>query len=166
MAGSVVIAVEGVLRSPTGQPLPEGVLLYNAFAPIVRVVLVLDDLDQDEAVHWLRTEGLKSHAELVLTDPRYQEAELRRHQLERARARSAVDLLIDPSPLNVAEALKLGISGLLFSQPRYLRPEFRPDVKGDIRRWDEVEAEVARQRDLHAADKRASEPEVVVTSPV
>jgi hypothetical protein len=132
----------------------EGILLYNSLTPVTRVGLVLDDLEVPLALQWLRVNGLNAHGELVEGDPRWQGTELREWQVERARARGPVDLLIDSDPSNAAMALKQGLTSLLFSQPQYARPEFRPDLRPEIKPWAEISSEVSRQRDLLTRDER------------
>ncbi len=40
------------------------------------------------------------------------------------------------------------MTSLLFTQPRFQRPEFRPDYQGRRRPWAELQGEVAREDQL------------------
>lgn len=161
--GLVLISLDDVLRSHLGQPISDGSTLYRAMCEVSRVGVVLDDLDLETGRGWLRRAGLVDHVEVIPGDPRFEGPALRIFQIERARARDAVSMLIDGSPANIAAALKLGVTGLLFSQPKYMRPDFRPDAFKTIKTWDQIQAELDEQIDVHTRDDRFAEPEVVTS---
>lgn len=144
----VAIALEGVLRAPIGSgPIPEGLELYRSLVTTQRVAVVLDDLDQPGAALWLKKEGL---ADYVMLHPMRPVDEDRVAQLRRLRALGGVSMVIDPDPQAVAGAMKMGITGLLFAQPKVARPEFRPDFEREPRPWDSMVAEVEFQRTVEA----------------
>lgn len=156
----ILIEVEGVLRSPTGQTITEGMALYRGLCSTGRVGLVLDSLSVAKADHWLKVEGMRSHVELIEADLRYMGVELRRYQMDRARSRDSWVVLIDSQPDNIAAALEMGITGLLFTKPAYLRPEFRPDFDKTVKPWAEIQEELQHQEDIIALDPRLNSPQV------
>ncbi len=154
MAGYVVMALEGVLASDgrgiaTSEPIAAGLQLYVALRKYYKLVLVTHE-DNDERVgRWLDQQGIKAHTLLVTGAGAGRDPRERSQQLTDLRGRGfPIDLFIDSSPAAVAGALQLGTTALLFSSPRYSRPEFRPDAKTAVREWATMEAEVRAQRDL------------------
>jgi len=71
-------------------------------------------------------------------------------------------MYVDADPTVVAEALRMGITSLLFSSPQYSRPEFRPDAPKEIRRWDDIVSERTRQQAMKAVDARFSNQDDLV----
>lgn len=148
MAGMVAVTLEGVLRTPYGNaPVPEGVQLYSALTQVFRVAVVLDDVDRDAAALWLKKEGFRDY--VLLHPQRLVDRSMpvpRLSQYQRLRAQGNVELVIDPDPAAIAGAMRLGLTGLLFAQPKIARPEFRPDYEREPRPWGEIVSEVEYQR--------------------
>lgn len=152
----VAITLEGVLRAPVGGgPVMDGVELYRALISTCRVAVVLDDMDRDGAALWLKKEGLVNY--VALHPQRLVDREMlgfdhgtrlppRVSQYRRLRAQGDLTAVIDPDPLAITGALKMGITGLLFAHPKVARPEFRHDHDISPRPWDELVAEVEYQR--------------------
>lgn len=152
----VAITLEGVLRAPIGGgPVPEGVELYRAFLSTCRVAVVLDDLDRAGAALWLKKEGLNDY--VALHPQRLVDREMlgfechtrlpaRVSQYRRLRAQNGLTMVVDPDPLAITGALKMGVTGLLFAHPKVARPEFRHDYEREPRPWSEMVAEVEFQR--------------------
>lgn len=152
MAGYVVLAIEGVLSADgrgiaTSEPIPAGTQLYVALRKYYKLVLVTHDDNEERIERWLDQQGIKSHTLLVTGAGTGRDPQERKAQLTDLRGRGfPLDLFIDSSPAAVAAALQLGVTSLLFSSPRYARPEFRPDAKTAVREWATMEAEVRAQR--------------------
>ena len=151
-----VISLEGILRGDTGDLIPEGLIMYRGFHTLGRIVLITD-LPQDLAKVWLMMHNLSDYDVLldnsVSVDP---EEPLKQRQLAVARTRGPVNMYVDADPGMVAEALRLGITAVLFSSPKYARPEYRPDAPKGIRKWDDIVAERTRQQVLKTVDTRLS----------
>lgn len=137
MSGSVLLEMQGVLRSDNGKPVAEGITLYASLAAFHRIVLVGEDADTDS--RWLKLNGLDDHAQLLIGSMDV--------ALRHARGQLALDirLLVSPSPATVAAAMHLGVTSLLFAHPRFARPEFRNDVEREPREWDAIVAEMDAQ---------------------
>ena len=152
MAGYAVMALEGVLASDgrgiaTSEPIPAGLQLYVALRKYYKLVLLTHDDHEERCERWLGQQGIKAHTMLVTGAGAGRDPLERATQLTDLRGRGfPLDLYIDSSPAAIAEALRLGVTSLLFSSPRYSRPEFRPDAKTVVREWAELEAEVRANR--------------------
>jgi hypothetical protein len=147
---TVLIALNGVLRSDANTPIREGRMLYDALIDAYRVVIMADE-PQERAEHWLKQYGVKGYAGLLtpnvmLTD----EDPLRPRQIATARALGRVDLVIDADPQVVAHCLEIEIPSLLFLHPKTSRPEWRPDNR---RSWDEITALLEKQREKEATEE-------------
>lgn len=160
MATYVAMCVEGVLARAGSapaqrQPIPEGVRLYEALRKIYKIVLLTSGSDST-VEDWLSRQGIKGYTVLA-GKPRPEDypkfADLRADQLMDLRAHGyALELFVDANPAAVARAIELGVTGLVFASPKYLRPEFRPDAETKVRAWDEIEAEIGRQNALRARE--------------
>lgn len=157
MANYVALAIEGVLlrAGPDKQPVPEGVRLYEALRKVYKVALLTSGED-DKVEDWLSRQGIKGYTALVgppRVEPYEKFAFMRSDQIKDLRSHGySIELFIDANPAAVANALHLGITGLVFASPVYARPEFRPDATTKVRAWDEIEAEVGRQNALKSQE--------------
>lgn len=154
---NVLMALEGVLRSTSGIPIREGISLYRLLCPAHRVVLCLDG-PSAEVERWLHLQGLNLHDHIADDRIGLVGMDLRSRQIAVERAMGPVDLLIDPSPDRCSTGLEMGITTLLFLQPRYIRPEFQPKRDRGLRPWAQVSEALEQQR-LLEQDPRLREPE-------
>ena len=151
---NIVFCLDGVLRSETGDFVSDGLILYRSLHTVGRVVL-LTSLDRTAADVWLMLHNLSDYDDVIDSSALLDPAEnLRTRQLQVARSRGSIDFYVDADPGMVAEAFQQGITSLLFSIPKYARPEFRPDAPKGIRKWDDIVAERTRQQAMKSADSR------------
>lgn len=136
---TAIVALEGVLKTETGDPIPEGVKLYRVLAQHYQVVIA-SDMGYAETEHWLRSNLIVGYGDIYDARYFYEGQNLRSRQLAIARSKGQVELFIDVDPSICAEALSLGVPSLLFASPKFIRT-FR-----SIKPWDELSAEVEKQR--------------------
>lgn len=149
---TVLVALDGVLRTPTGAPIPEGISLYAMLCQGFRVTLCLDGpLSQHE--RWLLNNGFTMHDDVMDDSLAMAGMDLRDRQVDVARNLGSVEMHVDPSPERVARSFQKGIVSLLFLKPAYLRPEFRPDLAKPLRPWAAIAEEIDAQAELER-DKR------------
>lgn len=158
---NIVMSLDGVIRSDTGDLIPSGFIVYRGFHSLGRVVL-LTELDRTRAEAWCVLHNMSDYDDLiddsVALDP---DEPLRLRQILVAKSRGPVDFYLDADPTWVAKALEMGMTALLFSHPTYARAEFRPDASRGVRPWSELVAERTRQQAMIAADKRLTNTELV-----
>lgn len=155
MAGYALIAIEGVLardgseRLP-GTPIAEGIRLYEALRKVHKVVLLTTMEPGEKIDHWLLVNGVRDHLSVSGRSAVYDSVvDLRKQQISELRTLGYnVELVVDSSPAVIAEAMRLGVTSLLFASPVYARPEFRPGARREIREWGAMEAEVESQATL------------------
>ncbi|MFI6495955.1 hypothetical protein [Nonomuraea typhae] len=155
MRSIAVITVDGVLRdASTSGYIALGQRLYLSLAEHWRLALIADE--PIEAI-WLAVNGFSAHQTLVQRQPEDPgDNPIRRiRQVERLRAMGAdVGLLVDPDPAVVAAVSRMGVPCLLYVDPPFARPEWRPDYWEIVTPWSEMVAELDRTRALRAADTR------------
>lgn len=136
---TALIALEGVLRTETGDPIPEGIKLYRLLVDNYRVVIT-SDLSADLTEHWLRSNLIIGYADIYDSSMAYEGQELRSRQLSVAMNYGIVSLFIDPDADFCAEALSKGITTILFAAPKFVRRS------RTVRKWDDMIQEVERQK--------------------
>jgi len=159
---NIVFSLDGVLRGGAGDLVTDGLLLYRSMKVLGRVVLITE-MDRPLAEVWCMMHNLGDYDDLldpsVLVDPA---ENVKYRQIAVARSRGPITMYVDADPTVVAEALRMGITSLLFSSPQYSRPEFRPDAPKEIRRWDDIVSERTRQQAMKAVDARFSNQDDLV----
>ena len=136
---TALVALEGVLKTETGDPIPEGIKLYRILAEHYRVVIT-SDMSWQKTDHWLRSNLIVGYGEIYDDRYFYEGQDLRSRHLAIARAAGRVDLFIDVDADRCAEAAAMGITTLLFAHPKFIR------TSREIRSWDVLADEVERQR--------------------
>lgn len=133
------VALEGVLKTEVGAPIPEGIKLYRILAEHYRVIIA-SDLDPAVTEHWLRSNLIVGYGEIYDNRFFYEGQDLRARQLAIAKAAGRVDLFIDADADRCAMALASGVTTILFASPKFVR------TSREIKPWSEITDEVERQR--------------------
>lgn len=167
------ISIEGVLHEHerpgeswlAGHPIPDGVRLIAALSSGYEVALLTEHTEHDDVSWWLRQQALKEFYGLLVTRTPLQVGKdyltLRTDQIQRLRSQHGVALVVDTSPAVVAMSMRMGVPSMLFSHPKFQRPEFRPDHDSG-RTWDEIVAaqeqdNVLKRQDVRLAHVRSHE---------
>ncbi|MFK0015820.1 hypothetical protein [Streptomyces sp. NPDC091027] len=154
---NVVMSVSGVLKRPESDAvIPAGQHLYNGLAE-THVMHLFDERDtfnssRTAAEHWLRMNGFTKHIRLV--KPTTSEANGVVGGLHALRADLHVDLVVVGDPATAEMLLAAGYTTVLFTHPRYSRPQWKPDYRGEPRSWDSLVAEIEAQDEHYAQDAR------------
>lgn len=137
---SAIIALEGVLKTETGDPIPEGLKLFRILAEFYRVILS-SDMDKAKTEHWLRSHMVTGYGEIYDSSTFFVGKELRSRHLEVAKTKGRIELFVDSDSDFCAEALSQGIPTIMFASPVFVRS------KRDIKQWEHLQTEVSRQKD-------------------
>lgn len=140
---TALISIEGVLRKPNKDPIPEGFKLLRTLVVSYRVVLSTDS-NEAEINHWLKTNYLFDYSDVMDSSHFYAGQDYKSRHLELARTQGKVEIYVDADPDACAAALAQGIPTLLFSSPKYF-PSSR-----EVRPWDTITKEQERQKQLIA----------------
>ncbi|MEU7278616.1 hypothetical protein AB0A69_07480 [Streptomyces sp. NPDC045431] len=154
---NVVIAIDGVLKRPDSDAvIPAGQLLYHGLAE-THVVHLADEHDTFNsskalAQNWLKRSGFTKHIRVIKPSPSQRYGLL--GGLQSLRADLHVDLVVVADPTVAADLLAAGYTTVLFTHPRYHRPQWKPDYRGEPRAWDNLVAEIEQQDQHYAQDAR------------
>lgn len=136
---TAIIALEGVLKTETGDPIPEGIKLYRILAEHYRVVIA-SDMDFEHTEHWLKTNLIIGYSDIYDTRYFFEGQDLRQRQIDIAKSKGKVSIVIDPDADRCAYALSCGIAAVMFASPRFVRTS-RP-----VKPWKDLTEEVEKQR--------------------
>lgn len=140
---TVLIALDGVMRTAVKAPIPSGMELYLAFLKAGRVV-ILTDGPIAEAEHWLRSHGVKMPDRAIGNEVDLAGVELRLRQVE-LESSSPTRIVVEADPERALTLISQGIAVLLFAQSSYIRPEH--SLTGNhTRRWSEIQDEIERRK--------------------
>lgn len=149
---SVLMFVDGVLRSNTGAPIYQGLAIYRLFNHNNRVILLCKDKSKDD--RWLREHKINKLDDLIdrsipsMTDfPEWR-------QVEYCRGQGPIDLVMTSDPVLAQKLLEVGITALVFMQPSYITEKFRPDSREGRKTWEDIQNEIRKQQDDLLEDPR------------
>jgi len=153
---SIIIVVDGVMRKTKDQsPILEGVALYKSLNENYRVLLVATHRERTDI--WMKTNNLAKKIDDIVE---IEHDEFR--QIDSLRSRGKIDFVVTDNTDLTKRLLEVGIPVLAFLNPRYVRPEFRPDGRAGVRSWDSITEELDKQQGLYEEDQRLSDPEAMV----
>lgn len=144
---TTLVALDGVLRAPSGNPIPEGRILLEAFKQ-TGPVYILADSTAAEAEHWLKVNNIIFDNLIGSTDVPVAFEPLRVRQVAAQRSRGRVDFLVDSDPDNIEWAVSEGICSVFFCHPQFAAPVSRRDSNKGRRSWDDINAEIDRRQKI------------------
>lgn len=140
---SILVSIEGVLRTETGDPIHAGIKLFRTMALSYRVVFATDG-SKEEAEHWLRANLIAGYADIYDNRMAYEGQDLRLRHLAVLKGQGPVELFIDCDADRCAKAYAGGTLTLLFAAPKFIR------TKRTVKPWEEMKTELQRQKELTA----------------
>ena len=150
---SVVIFVDGIMRRERDQSIiMEGVALYKSLNETNRVILVCDDAERTSV--WLKTNNLAKKLDdiVAVVDTPLDNPKLL--TIETIRSKGKIDYVVTEDTELARQLIEVGVSVLVFLNPRYTRPEFRPDGREGKKSWEIITEELDRQQGLYSEDPR------------
>jgi hypothetical protein len=145
--------VDGIIRRERDQSIiSEGSKLYKTLNENNRVVLVTKDAERTEI--WLKMHNLGTKLDDIqeIVDTPLPEPELM--TVEVIRSQGKIDYVITDNSVLAKRLLESGFQVLVFLNPRYARPEFRPDGREGKKSWEEITEEIDKQQGLYSEDTR------------
>lgn len=149
---SIVLFMDGVLRTDTKVPIFEGIYLYRALSADSTVLLACED--EQEALRWCKehkindVDGFIGDSKVTAADGK----DWLKVQLQQAAGR--VYFVITSNMELAKTCLENGVKVLNFLHPVYLSPKFRPDGREGRRSWDAVVGELDKQLNMLVEDER------------
>lgn len=153
---NILVNLDGVLSSESGEPIRAGVQLYYALNAGHRVAL-MTTRKEDDAKAWLTLHGIINYDDLITMSYKLGDDDLKKRQFLLSRSRAPIEMFVDSDPAMCAWVFETqNVTSLLFSHPGYVRVEHRPDAPKKVRAWSEIEASVNRVNIARA--KEAARP--------
>ena len=140
---TVLISMDGVLRTENGDPIQQGLKLYRTFSATTCVVLSTDGT-REEAENFLRNNLLTNWGDILRNNSAFEGEDLKIRHLKLLQAQGRVDWLVDPDVDRCKAAIAIGIPALLFTSPKFVR------TKRGIKPWSEIQNEIDAQKKLVA----------------
>jgi hypothetical protein len=117
-------------------------------------IIIMSSSSDAETTYWLNTNKIVEVDDVIDSSAGLATESLQERQIKLARSRGNVDLFITANPELWAFAFEMGIPSVMFGQPSYLRPEFRPDAPSRVRSWTQIEEAVIKQNIARTNDAR------------
>ena len=117
---NILLSLDGVLSSDTGEPIRAGVMLYYALNISNRVALMTSRTTAD-AEHWLNSHGRINYADLIDRSFYLEGEDLKKRQFVMSRSRAPIELYVDSDPSMCAWVFEeQGLPAIMFMNPGYL----------------------------------------------
>lgn len=150
---SVIIVVDGVMRRERDQsPIMQGVALYKSLNETNRVLLLTDNRERTDV--WLKLNNLAKKIDDIIEIGHKEDPNPRVRQINSLRSKDKIDFVVTEDPDLARDLIEQGIPVLVFLNPSYTRPEFRPDARAGVKRWESIMEEMDRQQGLYMEDPR------------
>ena len=117
---NILVSLDGVLSSDTGEPIRAGVMLYYALNINNRVALMTSRKTED-AQHWLQSHGIINYDDLIDYSFNLEGDELKKRQFIMSRSRAPIEMYVDADPAMCAWVFEeQGIPIFIITQCLYL----------------------------------------------
>jgi len=153
---SVLVFVDGVIRRPADHSIIlDGSAIYKSFNENYRVLLVTDDKEKTDI--WLKKQNLAKKIDDIVQIDDSPLGDNAFRTVERERSKGKIDFVMTDDVELTRKLIEAGIPTLVFLNPRYTRPEFRPDTRTGVKSWEAITDEMDKQQDIYREDTRLSE---------
>ena len=149
----ILVELNGVLRTDTDAPIATGVIMVGTLTVYNKITL-MSSLGRKATEYWLNSNKIVDIDDVIDASVALEYENLAERQINHARALGGIDLFITGNPNLWAYAFEMGIPSVMFGQPSYLRPEFRPDAPKRLRAWDSIEKSITEQNVKRTTDAR------------
>lgn len=141
---NILVALDGVLSSDSGEPIRAGVALYYALNVNNRVALMTKRGEED-AKQWLQAHGIINYDDLIDSSFELAGEDLKKRQFTMSRSRAPIEMYVDSDPKMCAWVFEeQSVPAILFAHPGFARVENRPDAPKKVRAWSDIEDSINR----------------------
>lgn len=149
---SILLFMDGVVRTETGVPIFEGLTVYHALNKLGPVFLACKD--EKEAERWCR-EHKMTDVDGYYGDDRFAKFDDKAWaKIQYLQAQGQVYLVITADLTLAKRCLENGVKCLVSLYPKYLSPKFRPDGREGQKAWGDIVGELDKQLELLHGDDR------------
>jgi len=157
---NILLSLDGVLSSDTGEPIRAGVAIYYALNNGNRVSLFTSRTKAD-AEQWLFSHGIIGYDDLICEDVHLEGDDLKRRQFKLLRSQAPVEFYVDSDPAMCAWVFEeQQVPVLLLSNPLHAKIENRPDAPSKVRKWSDIEEAINRVNIAKTREYTKNTPEI------
>jgi hypothetical protein len=155
---NILVSLDGVISSDSGEPIRAGVALYYALNISNRVALMTSRTKED-AEHWLHSHGIINYDDLIDRSFHLEGEDLKKRQFIMSRSRAPIEMYVDADPTMCAWVFEeQGIPAVMFMNPGFLAVERRPDAPKKVRTWNQIEESINRVNIAKSKDAANPKP--------
>lgn len=150
---SILIFADDVIRNPRDQsPITPGIALYKSLNETNRVLVIAENREKTEI--WMKTHNIAKRLDDIvqLVDDPARETKL--STVDFIRSKTKITAVVTADSDLTKQLLEQGITVLVFLNPKYARPEFRPDGREGVKSWNAIVEELDKQQGLYSEDTR------------
>lgn len=141
---NILVSLDGVLSSESGEPIRAGVQLYYALN-INNRVAIMTSRKKEDAEHWLKSHGIINYDDLIDSSFALEGEDLKKRQFVQSRSRAPIEMYVDSDPSMCAWVFEdQHVPTVLFSHPGFAAVKNRPDAPKKVRRWADIEESITR----------------------
>lgn len=141
---NILVSLDGVLSSESGEPNRTGVVIYYALHAGHRVGLITSRKKAD-AEQWLNSHGIIGYDDLMTGEVHLEGEDIKRRQFTLCRTQAPIELYVDSDPEMCAWVFEhQSVPTFLLSNPSYIPVEWRPDAPKAVRKWDDIVSAIDR----------------------
>ena len=141
---NILVSLDGVLSSDSGEPIRAGVALYYALNINNRVAIMTSRKEAD-AKQWLQSHGIINYDDLIDSSFELAGEDLKKRQFVISRSRAPIEMYVDADPTMCAWVFEeQRVPASLFSHPNFATGENRPDAPKKVRRWSDIEEAITK----------------------
>ena len=141
---NILLNLDGVLSSESGEPIRAGVALYYALN-INNRVAIMTRRNEEDAKQWLQSHGIINYDDLIDASMGLEGEDLKKRQFVLSRSRAPIEMYVDSDPTMVAWVFQEQmVPTVLFTHPGYVKVEHRPDAPKKVRAWADIEESINR----------------------
>ena len=141
---NILVSLDGVLSSESGEPIRAGVALYYALNINNRVALMTSRGEED-AKQWLQSHGIINYDDLIDRSFHLEGEDIKKRQFILSRSRAPIEMYVDSDPKMCAWVFENQmVPTVLFTHPGYVKVEHRPDAPKKVRAWSDIEDSINR----------------------
>ena len=157
MTSIVIFALEGVLQTGGGLPIDAGCRLYRTVRnSLASQAGIITQAEENTARRFLDGQHMPAPAFINVTEPAWFPWVSTANAIRRSYPYE-IDWIITPDPDIAMGLYYQGFRSMLWADPRYSRPEFRPDAPGhQASSWNKLAAGLKEDRELAGKDERIS----------
>jgi hypothetical protein len=156
----ILVDIDGVLKGRNDEPISTGVLMVGALSAHNRLIFISSVSEHDTRI-WLDVNKIVDYDIIIDSSYKLVDEDLKQRQVNVARARGGIDMIITNDPTLWTYTFELGIPSSMFAVPSYTRVEFRPDAPKQVRSWTQIEDAINRENQLRTQDARLSRTEAI-----